>query len=108
MKYQAKPIIFEAVQWTGKNQEEIKNLCGDKVKFIMYDKVSGPPCLVLKTAPGIYVDIRINDYIREVLPGEFSLATPDSFDQLYTPINDIPYSVFDILHIHKIETDLAN
>lgn len=31
MKYRKKPVVVEAVQWTGKNQTEIDQFCGTKV-----------------------------------------------------------------------------
>lgn len=31
MKYRKKPIVVEAIRWTGKNQTEIDKFCGMKV-----------------------------------------------------------------------------
>lgn len=33
MKYRKKPVVVEAVRWTGENVEETNNLCGNYAKL---------------------------------------------------------------------------
>lgn len=35
-KYRKKPVVIEAVQWTGKNEEEIKEFVGSQAEFYYY------------------------------------------------------------------------
>ena len=39
MKYKKKPVVIEAIQWTGDNKEEIIQFCGDKARWEILLKV---------------------------------------------------------------------
>jgi len=86
MKYRKKPVVIEAIQWNGENKDEIQNFCGDVVKFKMYDRVSGPPHLVVKTLEG-HMDASIGDYIIRGVQGEFYPCKPDIFELTYEAVD---------------------
>ena len=48
MKYRKKPIVVEAVRWTGKNQTEIDKFCGMKVVWSENKK-----CFLVLTLEGM-------------------------------------------------------
>ena len=83
MKFRKKPIVIEAVQWTGANTVEIARFLGRSL-----DDVSSPPfksTLIVKTLEG---DMRANllDWIIQGVNGEFYPCKPDIFEKTYEPI----------------------
>ena len=76
MKYRKKPVTIDAIQWTGKNQEEIKNF----VKQDMYFSSVGELYIItlegeMRAPPG--------DYIIKGVDGEFYPCKPDIFEKTY-------------------------
>lgn len=81
MKFRKKPVVVEAVQWTGKNLEEISSFVGDSLMPIErrpdYD-------LQIKTLEGIHKADRF-DWIIKGIKGEFYPCKPDIFEATYEP-----------------------
>ena len=92
MKYRKKPVVIEAVLWTGKNHREIWNfLTGKEDEYIRTDadtfyidhsKVEGG--LVINTLEGEHI-ASIGDYIIKGVNGEFYPCKPDIFEKTYEP-----------------------
>ena len=86
-KYRKKPIVIEAIQWVG-NTNEVKNFCGDKCSYSIYDSAwrvgKGVPHeeLVIHTLEGDMKASR-NDYIIKGVNGEFYPCKPDVFEKTY-------------------------
>lgn len=92
MKYRKKPVIIEAIKWTGENHREMFNfLTNDEKKnepleaygdnfYIDHDKVEGG--LVIKTLEGEHI-ASIGDYIIKGVHGEFYPCKPDIFEETY-------------------------
>lgn len=81
MKYQKKPVIVEAVQYTGTNESarEIERFVND-YSTLNYDEVANK--YYVKTLEGqLYVDI--GDYIIKGIKGEFYPCKPDIFKETY-------------------------
>lgn len=88
-KYRKKPLIVEAVQWTGQNTEEIKTWSGNRIVSIPFStsspsKLFSPTryCLQLRTLEGTMIII-IGDWIIKGIKGEFYGCKPDIFEQTY-------------------------
>lgn len=88
MKYRKKPVVIEAVQWTGSNLEEIKQFV---TKDLIYDiddaawKVGmGIPevTIKIKTLEGEML-ASVGDYIIKGVGGEFYPCKPDIFQKTY-------------------------
>ena len=92
MKYKKKPVIIDAVQWTGKNQremfdfltqdtfkEEYMTVSGDHF-YIDHNKVEGG--LIIKTLEGEHL-ATIGDYIIRGVKGEYYPCKEDIFNQTY-------------------------
>ncbi len=77
-KFKKKPVVVEAVQWTGKNQREILNFCKD-CYFTSHGVVKD---LYIDTLEG---DMLANegDYIIKGVAGEFYACKPDIFALTY-------------------------
>ena len=84
-KYIKKPIPVEAVQWTGTNQNEIKQFCKDAI-FNVYD-VAGPILadLYIHTLEGT-MHANVGDYIIKGIKGEFYPCEKTIFEEVYTKV----------------------
>ena len=91
-KYRKKPVVVEAVRWTGSNLEEIRNFVGS---YLIEE------CVELfdikRTLKKMLVDIAIDtlegtmrvdygDYIIKGVQGEFYPCKPDIFEQTYEEV----------------------
>jgi hypothetical protein len=91
-KYKKKPVIIEALQWTGENHREMYDfLTGNTDKhmeasgdnfYVDHNKVTGG--LVIKTLEGEHV-ASIKDFIIKGVNGEFYPCKPDIFEKTYEP-----------------------
>lgn len=87
-KYAKKPVVIEAVQWTGLNLNEVKEFVGDSLKYDIYDAAwqvgKGRPHvdMVIKTLEGDHI-VSEKDYIIKGIKGEFYPCKPDIFEETY-------------------------
>lgn len=78
-KFRKKPVIIEAIQWTGNNLEEIKDFMG----YYEYAKKN----LIIHTLEGKMV-AQVNDWIIRGVQGEYYPCKPDIFERTYEPVVD--------------------
>lgn len=83
MKYRKKPVVIEAIQWTG-NLEEIKEFVGDS---LIIEEFHGKFAISIKTLEGIH-DAMFNDYIIKGVNGEFYPCKPDIFQKTYEKVEE--------------------
>ena len=99
--YKKKPVVIEAIQWTGRNQREMFDYLtnykltnefisnyGDNF-YIDHSKVEGG--LVIKTLEGEHI-ASIGDYIIKGVQGEFYPCKPDIFVSTYEPAEELEYT----------------
>ena len=90
MKYRKKPVVVDAIKWTGDNFDEIETFT-DKKGFM--DKVVGgsedgegyPQVyekLVIPTLEGFH-SANVGDWIIKGIKGEFYPCKPDIFEATY-------------------------
>jgi len=87
-KFIKKPVEIEAVQWTGKNEEEIMEFCKDLIPenrdeqriFLAEDNTLG-----ILTLEGT-MTANIGDWIIKGVKGEFYPCKPDIFEASYSPL----------------------
>lgn len=97
MKYRKKPVVIEAIQWTGKNNREMFDFLtnyeltnefmsntGENFD-IDHDKINGG--LIIKTLEGEHL-ASIGDYIIKGVKGEFYPCKPDIFEQTYEEVKE--------------------
>lgn len=80
-KFRKKPVVIEAIQWTGDNQLEFIDFFGDidgvvatsRNKYMEISTLEG----VMRANPG--------DWIIKGVKGEFYPCKPDIFQQTYEP-----------------------
>lgn len=83
-KYRKKPVVIEAVQWTGENQKEIKEMGGMRELHFYLNVVKGEQisALDIKTLEGIMTADK-NDWIIKGISGELYPCKPDIFEKTY-------------------------
>lgn len=91
MKYKKKPVVIEAVKWTGLNLEEIKNFVDESLLYNIYDgawEVGEAPVIVdmqIRTLEG-NMSVSVGDYIIKGVQGEFYPCKPDIFEHTYEKV----------------------
>lgn len=83
-KYRKKPVIIEAVQFTGLNPTEIKDFVGENCEVEIYDNEVTPPVarIVIHTLEGD-MEVGKGDFVIKGVKGEFYPCKPDIFEQTY-------------------------
>ena len=81
-KYVKKPIVIEAIQYTGENTEDVVNFITDRHCTILNDKR-----ILINTLEG-NIEASPNDYIIKGEQGEFYPCKPDIFKSTYDLITD--------------------
>ena len=79
MKYRKKPIVIEAIQYTGHNGKEL-------VKFVENIIVNFNK-FYIKTLEG-QMEVSINDWVIKGVNGEFYPCKPDIFELTYEEIDN--------------------
>lgn len=94
-KYRKKPVVVEAIQWTGSNLEEIRNFVGSDLieNYIKHFDIERT--LIKQTLSGIAINtlegtmiVNYGDYIIKGVNNEFYPCKPDIFKQIYEEIID--------------------
>lgn len=80
MKYRKKPVVIEAVQWSGNNLNEILDFMKDKQPNYYEDDEQ--KLLTIQTLEGNMI-ASYGDYIIKGVQGEFYPCKPDIFKQTY-------------------------
>ena len=89
MKYRKKPIVIEAIQWTGDNFDELK-------EFTETDNQQ-TVCRIVKSTfdRDLFVDTlegslmaSLNDWVIKGIKGEFYPCKPDIFEATYDLVKE--------------------
>lgn len=108
--YRKKPVVIEAVQWTGENLERIIEFTGwnksasKQWTWEEYKEVVAREGLKIFTLEGPLM-VSIGDYIIKGVQGEFYPCKPDIFEQTYDPE---PEKLLSGLSCEAIETLRGN
>jgi hypothetical protein len=79
MKYRKKPVEIEAIQWTGRNLDEISFFVGEALLPI---ERRPDYQLKIKTLEGDHA-VSINNFVIKGIKGEFYSCRPDIFEETY-------------------------
>lgn len=83
MKYRKKPVVIEAVKWTGENWDEIELF---SPYGISYNYPASRRSLSIKTLEG-EMTAECGDWIIKGVKGEFYPCKPDIFEATYERVN---------------------
>jgi hypothetical protein len=78
MKYRKKPVVIEAVQWTGDNEKEIRDLDGERFPRVLFDQNR----IYIETLEGP-MTANLGDYIIKGVRGELYSCRSDIFEETY-------------------------
>ena len=81
-KYRKKPVIIEAVIWTGNNIDEVKELAKNAVEHIIFVDNN----LYIETLEG-NMHVSVGDYVIKGIEGEFYPCKPDIFKETYETVS---------------------
>ena len=80
VKYKKKPVVIEAIRFTGSNYEEIR-------EFIEINTLCSDLSIVMPTLEGDMVAQK-GDYIIKGVHGEFYPCKPDIFNETYEVVSE--------------------
>ena len=87
MKFRKKPVVIDALQWTGKNLDEVNKFIDDGLdEEIVPDKP-----FIIETLEGD-VTCQVGDWIIRGIKGEFYPCKPDIFERSYDAVSTEPAS----------------
>ncbi|WP_048800710.1 hypothetical protein [Streptococcus constellatus] len=81
MKYRKKPVVIEAVKWTGNNVKDLADFMGESQ--INYEIETRK--MFIRTLEGI-MEASVGDYIIKGVQGEFYPCKPDIFAETYEEV----------------------
>ena len=89
LHYRKKPVVIEAVQWTGKNFDDIMNFMqdfhGSKFNYENAEELAYKTKEVhIRTLEGT-MTASCNDWVIKGVSGEFYPCKPDIFEKTYEP-----------------------
>ena len=94
-KYRKKPVVVEAVRWTGSNLEEIRNFVGSDLieDYMELFSVNGTLKkmligIAINTLEGEHI-ANYGDYIIKGVRGEFYLCKSDIFLATYEEVAEV-------------------
>lgn len=86
-KYRKKPVVIEAMQWTGDNAAEILKWAGDKLVLVSLDTFPASKHIQASTLEGdMFADV--GDWIIKGVVGEFYPCKPDIFEMTYEAVKE--------------------
>lgn len=92
--YRKKPVVIEAVQFTGQNGNEILAWSGGTVLVspVLEPTTDNPTgaYVQVKTLEGVMVG-RVGDWIIRGVKGELYPIKPDIFEATYEVLEDVPH-----------------
>ncbi len=84
-KFRKKPVIVEAIQFNGKNRDEIEEFVGESLGFSIFDKDISIETIYIRTLEGL-MKANPNDWIIKGVEGEFYPCKPDIFKETYEEV----------------------
>jgi len=82
-KFRKKPVVIEAVQWTGNNHEEMEKFIPNTILA----KKNAEEELAIGTLEGVMTASK-NDWIIKGVHGEYYPCKPDIFEKTYEQVDD--------------------
>jgi hypothetical protein len=86
MKFRSKVVEKEAIQWSGKNLEEIYSFCGPKNIGLIERRLDYKIKIKTLESGDGYHEAEIGDWIIKGLRGEFYPCKPDIFEKSYEAV----------------------
>ena len=78
MKFRKKPVVIDAIQWTGKNYDEVSTFAYDSERTVFISENN----LIITTLEGDMI-ANVGDWIIKGVKGELYPCKPDIFEETY-------------------------
>ncbi len=82
-KFRKKPVVIEAIRFTGHNDEEIERFVG----AAGFDPPAARPTFIIHTLEGD-MTAEVGDWVIKGVNGEFYPCKPDVFQKTYEPVEE--------------------
>jgi hypothetical protein len=79
MKFRKKPVVVDAIQWTGDNLHDVEKFCP------VIGRIENEYALHIETLEGV-MTARCGDWIVKGTRGEFYPVKPDIFEATYEKV----------------------
>lgn len=91
MRFRKKPIVIEAIRWTGFNTKEIWDFCptAELHRVPEWEGIDQVNAIAIKTLEGEMLALE-GDWIIKGIKGEFYPCKPDIFEATYEPVESAP------------------
>jgi len=89
-KFRKKPVVIEAVRWSGSNRDEVLALLDGAKAIVPLDGFQDsrlPPYISIETLEG-RMHAQLQDWIIKGVKGEFYPCKPDIFEATYEPVEE--------------------
>lgn len=86
MKFRKKPVVVEAIQWTGDNAEAISQFVGESL-VPLQDEHEEQTQVGIFTLEGV-MTASVGDWIIKGVNGEFYPCKPDIFQKTYEEVQE--------------------
>lgn len=80
MKYRKKPVVVEAIQWTGENAEDLAAFM--EPTQLVRVRLDDGVVIAIPTLEGVMI-ANVGDWIIKGVAGEFYPCKPDIFEQTH-------------------------
>ena len=88
MKVRKKPVVVEAVRWTGENFEEIEEFMEAVIDCLEYIWAEAERNVITISTLEGKMEAHIGDWIIKGVKGEFYPCKPDIFEQIYEIVQE--------------------
>lgn len=93
-QYVKKPVVVEAIQWTGLNEKQVMEFCLGKAFFGQVSDAKHTAIrMTIETLEGV-MTAQIGDFIIKGIRGEFYPYKPDIFAMTYDEFNETKFHEF--------------
>ncbi len=86
-KYRKKPVVVEAIQWTGDNWEDVWDFINDEKGDIRTYEQQLDKTIKIRTLEGDMI-ASVNDWIIREIKGELYPCKPDIFEATYELVKE--------------------
>lgn len=112
-RYRKRPVVVDAMQWTGLNLEEVKEFVGEALTYDILDTAwevgKGRPhvFMKIKTLEGD-MEVSEKDFIIKGVNGEFYPCKPDIFQKTYMPESTEDKPIGRLIDADVLMADIRN
>lgn len=86
MRFRKRPVVIEAIQYTGENEREVRRFIGEVPSI---GSLATPPKIPIKTLEGL-TWASVGDWVIRGVKGEVYPCKPDIFALAYEPADPRP------------------